>query len=72
MDIYKKQEVYEKRKNVKKEYRDVYNLITNMPININEICQKTKLDIGKINEIILMLEIENLVKQLPGNEVIRT
>ena len=72
MDIYKKQEVYEKRKNVKKEYREVYNLITNMPININEICQKTKLDIGKINEIILMLEIENLVKQLPGNEVIRT
>ena len=72
MDIYEKQVVCEKRKNVKKEYREVYNLITNMPININEICQKTKLDIGKINEIILMLEIENLVKQLPGNEVIRT
>ena len=58
-------------KKIKKEYREVYNLIPNMPININELCRKSNLDIGKVNEIILMLEIENLVKQLPGNEVIR-
>lgn len=52
--------------NIPKEYIPIYNYITDKPINIDEICKRTKLDISKINYILTMLELEGYIVQLPG------
>lgn len=57
--------------NVKEEYLPVYRFIKETPINIDEICKKSKLDIGNINYILTMLELEGLIKQLPGKNFIK-
>ena len=52
--------------NIPEEYMPVYKYITEKPINIDEICKKTKLEISKVNYILTMLELEGFVDQLPG------
>ncbi len=56
---------------VEKEYADVYKLINNIPININDICKKLKLNVSEVNQKISMLELQGVIKCLPGNEYIR-
>ena len=51
---------------VPEEYMPVYKYITEKPINIDEICKKTKLEISKVNYILTMLELEGYIEQLPG------
>lgn len=68
-EINQKQEI--KKKEVNTEYKKVYDILTNAPIHINQICKKTELSIAEANEIITMLEIEGLIKSLPNNEFIK-
>jgi len=56
---------------VPEEYMPVYKYITEDSINIDELCKKTKMDIGSINYILTMLELEGLIKQLPGKNFVR-
>ena len=51
---------------VPKEYYPVYKHIEGKPINIDELCKKTKMDVSKVNYILTMLELEGYIKQLPG------
>ena len=51
---------------VPKDYYPVYKHIGEKPINIDELCKKTSLDISKVNYILTMLELEGFIKQLPG------
>lgn len=53
------------------EYKDVYKYITEKPINIDEICKRTKKEISKINYTLTMLELEGYIKQLPGKNFIK-
>lgn len=53
------------------EYMPVYKNITEKPINIDEICKKTKLNISKVNYILTMLELEGYIEQLPGKFFVR-
>lgn len=57
--------------NVLEEYLPVYKYITENPINIDEICKKTKLEISKVNYILTMLELEGHIEQLPGKFFVR-
>lgn len=57
--------------NVPEEYMPVYKYITEKPINIDEICKKTKMEISKVNYILTMLELEGYIEQLPGKNFIR-
>ncbi len=57
--------------NVPEEYIPVYKYITEKPINIDQICKKTKLEISKVNYILTMLELEGYIEQLPGKNFIR-
>lgn len=63
-------QIYEKKKKIKikPEYKDLYNLITENPIEINELVKKSKLDISELNQKITMMEIEGYIESLPGNE----
>lgn len=64
------EQIYEKKKKIKikPEYKDLYNLITEKPIEINELAKRSKLDISELNQKITMMEIEGYIESLPGNE----
>ncbi len=61
----------EKDIQVEKEYLEIYNFLTYMPTNINIIAKKCKLEIAKLNQKLLMMEIKGYVKSMPGNEYVR-
>lgn len=52
--------------NVPEEYMPVYKYIGNTPMNIDEICKKTKMEISRVNYLLTMLELEGYIEQLPG------
>lgn len=57
--------------NVPEEYLPVYKCISEKPINVDELCKKTKLEISNVNFILTMLELEGYIEQLPGKYFIR-
>ena len=63
-------ETQEKEK-LERKYDYIYKLISNVPININDICKQLKLNISEVNQKIFMLELQGLIKSLPGNEYVR-
>lgn len=64
------EQIYEKKKKIKikPEYKELYNLITEKPIEINELAKRSKLDISELSQKITMMEIEGYIESLPGNE----
>ena len=48
------------------EYQEIYNLISNEVISINEIYQKSSQSISKINQALFMLEIEGYIQKKAG------
>ena len=50
--------------------KQIYEAITPTPININDICKKTGKNISQITHILTILELEEYIEQLPGNEFI--
>lgn len=57
--------MYNSRK-VNKEFSDIYNILTNTPIDINEICNLSNLTMDEVNYKLTMLEIEGIIKEYPG------
>lgn len=53
------------------EYKKVYDVITNSPIHINQICKMANISIAEANQTLTMLEIEGLIKSLPNNEYVK-
>ncbi len=49
-----------------KEYNEIYKLITQEPISIDEIQQKSNKNITQINHILFMLELEGYIKKVVG------
>ncbi len=60
-----------KKEEINQEYKKIYDVLTNTPMHINEICKKTNSSMAEANHIITMLEIEGLIKSLPNNEFIK-
>ena len=69
--ILKKEEKLIEVTDIPEEYIPIYKYITDKPINVDELCKKTKMEIRKINYIITMLELEGYIKQLPGKFFVR-
>lgn len=53
------------------ENEGIYNLITEKPININDIAKKSKKNLKEIMSELTILELEGKIKKLPGNMYIR-
>ena len=53
-------------KQVPKELEKIYKCIKNEPANINQIVRKTKMSIQDISYKIMLLQLENLIEELPG------
>lgn len=56
---------------VPQELREVYKTISNIPQDVNEIARKTGLSIGEINYKTMLLQLEDKIKELPGQRFIR-
>lgn len=66
------QKVKSETKEVKAEYREIYDLISEEPIYIEEIIQKTKMKLNEINYQLMMLELEGYIVSLPGKNFKRS
>ena len=51
---------------VKKEYRKIYNVLSDIPIGLDEISIKTKNNIKCTLKLLSLMEIEDLIDELPG------
>ena len=56
---------------VQEQYKEVYELIGNIPTSANDICRLTQKTISEINEILLMLELQGLIKSFSGNQFVK-
>lgn len=53
---------------IKDEFREIYNCLdVENPIHINEIAKKLRLSVNEVNYKLMMMELEDLVVSLPGN-----
>lgn len=50
-----------------KEHLFIYKIIEQEKLNINELSRKSKIDISKLSSILFALEVEGLIKRMPGN-----
>lgn len=56
---------------IPEEYREIYNIITEKPIEIDEIAIKTGIELKKVMQKLTMLELEGKIKKISGNRYIR-
>lgn len=70
LDIIKRQEkhCYFKEENIgiKPEYQEIYEIIEDEPIDINEILKKTQMPLEQVNYQLMMLELDGYIISLPG------
>jgi len=55
-----------------KEECELYGLISEQAVQLDELVEKTALDIPRVSAILLRLEMKKLVKQLPGKQFVRS
>ena len=53
------------------EESELYDLISDQSIQLDDLVEKTKMDIPRISDILLKLQLKKLIKQLPGRQFIR-
>lgn len=51
--------------------RKVYKTINNIPQDVNEIARKTGLSIGEVNYKTMLLQLDEKIKELPGQRFVR-
>jgi len=49
----------------------IYDLISSQSVHLDELLEKTNLDIPQISDILLKLQLKKLIKQLPGKQFVR-
>lgn len=45
---------------------DIYSIITCAPVHIDDICRSLEQDAGTVSRIVALLEVQGMVKRLPG------
>ena len=55
-----------------KEEDSVYAVISRESLDLDELAEKTSLDIPRISDILLRLQLKKLIKQLPGKQFVRS
>lgn len=74
LGIQKEQEDYPEEPEIviKAEYKEIYSVLTKIPINVNDICKKTNKNIVEVNITLTMLELQGAIKQVGANEFIKS
>lgn len=58
------------KKDIPEEYITIYKTISEVPIHIDEICKKCKMDVGTVSYILTMLELDGHITQIVGKRFI--
>lgn len=60
------------RKTVKMnlEYLEIYKYMSKIPISVDDICRLTNLSVASVNERLMLMEIEGLIKNVAGGYVV--
>ena len=53
---------------VDEQYKSIYDVLSRMPMNVNDIVKKSKKSMIEVNATLTMLELQGLVKQSGINE----
>ncbi len=64
-------EMVKENTSLKEEEKTIYQIITKEPIQIDEIIGASKLSAGKVSEILLSLELQDLIKEIEGKRFIK-
>jgi len=69
----RKEDTFLKRKPVTLSSKEesVYSLVESEPLNIEDLISRSGLGPGSVGSILVMLELKNLVKELPGKKYVR-
>jgi DNA processing protein len=54
------------------EENSLYSLLSNEPVSVDELVEKTNLAIPCVSDILLRLQLKKLVQQLPGKQFVRS
>jgi DNA processing protein len=57
--------------NLGNEESHLYDLLSEQPITLDEIAEKTNMNISRLSTLLLKLQMKELIKQLPGKQFIR-
>jgi DNA processing protein len=58
--------------NLGEEEDKVYALVSEESIQLDELVEKTNMDIPKISDILFRLQLKKLIKQVPGKQFIKS
>lgn len=64
----KEQSIKIQSEKLPKEYSEIYQIIKEHEIHINDLCKKSKKTIQELTPILTILEIEDYITSLPGNQ----
>lgn len=68
LNLKKKEIIKQKEKEVSQELKEIYDILScEQPIHINEITKMIHMQISEINYKLMMLELEEKIVSLPGN-----
>lgn len=69
MDIINYYPIKKEEKNIDEDYKELYQYINEIPISSNELCKLTNLSIASVNERLIYMEIEGLIKNVAGGYI---
>lgn len=69
MDIINYYPIKKEEKNIDEDYKELYQYINEIPISSNELCKLTNLSIATVNERLIYMEIEGLIKNVAGGYI---
>ena len=64
-------EIRAEKFSLSEEEQIIYKIISNQPIQIDEIIEVSKLSGSKVSEILLNLELKDLIKEIEGKKFIK-
>ena len=67
----KRRKITEKIKNLDSSDEDehrLYGLISSGPLEIDELVEKTNIEVGRLSVILLRMQLKKLIKALPGRQ----
>lgn len=62
----RKKRINKYNSNIKKEYRKIYNVLSDVPMCVDEISEKTNNDVICTSKLLVLMEMEDLIEEIEG------
>ena len=56
---------------VEEQYKDVFNLLSDIPVDFEELVKKSNLKVNELMSKLTMLELDGKIKKLSGNRFVK-